>query len=186
MCARHGWVLLAKLTRDAGTIMHTSHARDMHHSRSSCKHPHLSSLRSLNCRAHKRATMATSAQEEEHAVVNAKRPSAAQALKPAKARRIVGAVNLVYLSLGPVPPLAGVLSMPGRQAHRLVPLTRSRTDICKFRFWIADLSNICSRLRLVQANRRKSEIHYRMGFQRRGTLHFHYLCGGLSILPAVL
>ena len=120
--------------------------------------------------------MATSAQEEKHATVSTKRTPAVQAPMLAKARRIVDAVDLVYRSLGPLPPLTGMLSISGCQARQFVPWTRSRTNICKYGFWIAEQRNICSRLRPVQTSWHKSEIHCRTECQSRGTLHFHYLC----------
>ena len=143
----------------------------------------------LSCRDPKRATMATPAHEleEKRAIVKKKRASGEQAPMPAKTRRIVNAAQLVYQSLGPLPPPNRV-NMLGSQAHQLVPWTRSRTDVCKFAFWFAHLGNVCSRLRLVQANWRQGVIQCRVESQRRGTLHLHCLCyvpqGVLELPPS--
>ena len=135
-----------------------------------------------------RATMETPAQtlEERLTVIEKKRASTTQAPMLAKTRRISEAAD--YQSPRLLPPLTGVFIMLGCQVHRLVPWTRSRTDICKFGFPIADLGNVCSRLRLVQSSWRKGEVHCRVEAQKRGTPHLHYLCyaprGVLELPPS--
>ena len=79
----------------------------------------------------------------------------------AKTGRTVDAADLVYRSPGPLPPSTGMSDI-----LRWVLWTRSRTGICKFCFWIADLGRI-------QAN------WCRVESQKRGTLHLHCLCYAL-------
>ena len=156
---RHNYVSIARIS----TCTIATQAR---------KHPQLSQLQPLSCRAPRRATMTTPAHalNEKQAVVKKKRASAAQAPVPTKTRRSVEATDLAHRS------------------PQLVPWTRSRTDICRFGFWIADLGGVCSRLRLVQAGWCRGKLHCRTEAQQRGTLHLHCVCyvprGVLELLPS--
>ena len=143
----------AKRAFDVGIIMHDRTGHAHSHPISKASPNYLQSLRPPG-----RASMATPAQEVEE--------------RPAKMRRIHRSPE----------PLPEVLNMLGCQSHQLVPWTRSRTDICKFGFWIAaDLGNVCSHLQLLQTNKYQGEIHCRVESQKRGTPHLHCLCSSARV-----